>query len=315
MGESGGSPLSSPSDFSRKVYGFIVTVKSISKKGLLYYAKEFLIITFGAFLAAVAIFFFMLPSHIVVGSGTALAMVASNFISLPVSVLSLALNVILLIIGFILIGPSFGGKTVYAAIMVPSFIGLFEWLLPNFQSLTEDPLLDLICYALVVSVAMAILFSHDASSGGLDIVAKILNKYFRIDLGKASALAGIAVSLTSALCYDKKTVVLSVLGTYFGGIVLDHFIFGLNIKRKVCVISPKLDEIVQFILHDLHSGATLNEIIGAYDNTPRREVITIVDKNEYRKLMEFIKKVDPKAFVTVYSVNEIRYQPKIKPQK
>ena len=315
MGESSGSPLSSPSDFSRKVYGFIVTVKSISKKGLLYYAKEFLIITFGAFLAAVAIFFFMLPSHIVVGSGTALAMVASNFISLPVSVLSLALNVILLIIGFILIGPSFGGKTVYAAIMVPSFIGLFEWLLPNFQSLTEDPLLDLICYALVVSVAMAILFSHDASSGGLDIVAKILNKYFRIDLGKASALAGIAVSLTSALCYDKKTVVLSVLGTYFGGIVLDHFIFGLNIKRKVCVISPKLDEIVQFILHDLHSGATLNEIIGAYDNTPRREVITIVDKNEYRKLMEFIKKVDPKAFVTVYSVSEIRYQPKIKPQK
>jgi uncharacterized membrane-anchored protein YitT (DUF2179 family) len=288
-------------------------VKKISKKKLYFYAKEFLIINFGALLAAVAIYFFMLPSHVAVGSGSALAMVASNFIPLPISVLSLSLNVILLAIGFILIGPSFGAKTVYTSIMLPTFMGLFEWLFPNFQSLTDDPLLDLICYVLIVGMAMAILFSRNASSGGLDIIAKILNKFFRIELGRASALAGIAVALTSALCYDTKTVVLSVLGTYFGGIVLDHFIFGLNIKRRVCVISPKLDEIVQFILHDLHSGATLNEIIGAYDKTPRMEVIAIVDKNEYRKLMDFVRKTDPKAFVTVYSVGEIRYQPKIKP--
>lgn len=315
MGEGGRSPLLSESHSNGKVYGFIIAVKRIFKKRLFYYAKEFLIITFGAFLAAVAIYFFMFPSHVVVGSGTALAMVVSNFIALPVSVLSLALNVILLIVGFLLIGPSFGGKTVYASLMVPTFLGLFEWKFPDFQSLTGDPLLDLICHALLVSMAMALLFSHNASSGGLDIVAKLINKYFRIDLGRASAIAGIAVSLTSAICYDTKTVVLSVLGTYFVGIVVDHFIFGWNIKRKVCVISPKLDEIVQFVLHDLHSGATLNEIIGAYDNTPRREAIVIVDKNEYRKLMEYIKKVDPKAFVTVYSVSEVRYQPKIRPHK
>ena len=160
-------------------------------------------------------------------------------------------------------------------------------------------------------MGMAILFSHNASSGGLDIVAKIMNKFLRMELGRAGAVAGIAVSLTSAFCYDTKTVVLSILGTYFGGIIVDYFIFGINIKRRVCVISPKLDEIVNFILHDLHSGATLNEITGAYDNTPRREVITIVDKNEYRKLMDFVRQVDPKAFVTVYSVNEIRYTPKV----
>ena len=285
----------------------------LTKKKFFYYLKEFIVINFGALLASAAIYFFMLPSHIAVGSGSALAMVASNYIPLPVSVLSLALNVILLTIGFILIGPAFGAKTVYTSIMLPIFMGVFEWLFPNFQSLTQDPLLDLICYILIVGMAMAILFSRNASSGGLDIVAKILNKFFKIELGRAGALAGIAVALTSALCYDTKTVVLSVLGTYFGGIVVDHFIFGLNIKRRVCVISPKLDEIVQFILHDLHSGATLNEIIGAYDNTPRKEVITIVDKHEYRKLMEFVRRVDPKAFVTVYSVGEIRYQPKIKP--
>ena len=169
----------------------------------------------------------------------------------------------------------------------------------------------MLCYILVVGLAMAILFSHNASSGGLDIVAKIMNKYLRMEVGKAGSVAGIVVALSSAFCYDTKTVVLSVLGTYFGGMIVDRFIFGLNIKRRVCVISPKMDEIVQFLLHELHSGATINEIIGAYDNTVRREVITIVDKQEYRRLMDFVRRVDPKAFVTVYSVNEIRYQPKV----
>ena len=282
----------------------------MKKAKFLHNAVEFIIITFGALLAAAAIFFFMLPSNVAVGSGSALAMVLSNFIPLPVSVLSLAINVILLILGFILIGNEFGAKTVYTSIMVPVFMGMFELIFPNFQSLTGEPMLDVLCYILVVGLAMAILFSRNASSGGLDIVAKIMNKFLRIDIGRAVSISGIAVALTSALCYDTKTVVLSVLGTYFGGMIVDHFIFGLNIKRRVCVISPKLDEIVAFILHELHSGATLNEIIGAYDKTPRREMITIVDKHEYRRLMDFVRQVDPKAFVTVYSVSEMRYQPK-----
>ncbi len=277
--------------------------------------KELFIITFGALITSASIFFFMLPSHIAVGSGSALAMVISNFLPLPVSVISLAINVILLVIGFILVGPAFGVKTVYTSIMVPAFIGMFELIFPDFQSLTADPLLDMICYILVCGLGMAILFSRNASSGGLDIVAKIMNKYLKMELGKAGSVAGIAVALTSALCYDTKIVVLSILGTYFGGMIVDHFIFGLNIKRRVCVISPKLDEIVQFILHELHSGATLNEITGAYDNTRRKEVITIVDKNEYRRLMDFVRRTDPKAFVTVYSVNEISYQPKTKSAK
>lgn len=273
--------------------------------------KEFAIITFGAFLVSVAVFFFMLPSHVAVGSASALGMVLSNFIPLPISVIALAINVVLLILGFILIGNEFGAKTVYTSIMVPTFMGVFEFIFPNFQSLTADPLIDLICYSIVVGMAMAILFSRNASSGGTDIIAKIMNKFMRIEIGRAVAISGVAIALTSAFCYDTKTVVLSVLGTYFGGLVVDYFIFGLNIKRRVCVISPKLDVIVDFILHELHSGATLNEITGAYDNTLRKEVITIVDKHEYRKLMEFVKKTDPKAFVTVYSVSEMRYQPKI----
>ena len=243
--------------------------------------REFVIITLGLAIVAAAVFFFMMPSHVSVGSGAALGMVLSNFIPLPVSTITLMINVSLLALGFLLVGREFGGKTVYCTILMPMFIGAFEQMFPNFQSLTQDPLLDVICYTLVVSVGLSILFSHNASSGGLDIVAKILNKYFHIELGKGMSAAGVLVALSSALCYDSKIVVRSVLGTYFGGSVLDHFIFGINIKRRVCVISPQLDSIVNFVLYDLHSGATLNEIIGAYDQTPKTEMITIVDKNEY----------------------------------
>ena len=274
--------------------------------------KEFAILTLGAIIVAAAVFFFMLPSHVSVGSGAALAMVLSNFIPLSVSAITLIMNVGLLIIGFILIGPEFGAKTIYCSILMPVIMGIFEWIFPNFQSITQDPLLDVICYILVVGVGLSILFSRNASSGGLDIVVKILNKYLRMDMGKAMSYSGMAVALSSAFCYDSKTVVLSLLGTYFGGILVDNFIFGINIKRRVCVISKELDDIVDFVLHTLHSGATLNEIVGAYDKTPKTEMITIVDKHEYRRLMDYIRQVDPKAFVTVYSVSDMRYQPKTK---
>ena len=272
--------------------------------------KEFFIITVGTLIVSTAVFFFMLPSHVSVGSGTALAMVISNFIPLPVSVLTLILNIVLLLLGFFLIGPEFGVKTVYCAILMPVFLGMYEMIFPNQQSITEDPFLDVLCYIFVVGIGLAILFRRNASSGGLDIVAKLLNKFLRMELGKAMSVSGMLVALSSALVYDKKTVVISVLGTYLGGLVVDHFIFGMDLKRRVCIISPKLDDIVDFILHDLHSGATLNNIIGAYDRSPKQEVITIVDKQEYKALMDYVKKVDPKAFITVYSVSEISYQPK-----
>ena len=272
--------------------------------------REFVNITVGTIITAAAVFFFMMPSHVTVGSAAGLALVISEFVPLSVSAITMIMNVGLLIIGFLLIGPEFGAKTVYCAVLLPAVIGVFEWLFPDFQSLTGDPLIDVICYILVVGVGLSQLFTANASSGGLDIVAKLMNKFLGMELGKAMSASGILVALSSALCYDKKTVVLSVLGTYFGGMVLDHFIFGIDIKRKVCILSPKYDEITRFILHELHSGASHYDLYGAYDGQVRREIVTIVDKQEYRKLMDYVHKTDPKAFVTVYSVNEIRYQPK-----
>ena len=278
----------------------------LSKRNL----REFINITVGTIIVAAAVYFFMYPSHVTVGSAAGLALVISEFVPLPASMITMIMNVGLLIMGFFLIGPEFGVKTVYCAVLLPACLGVFEWIFPDFQSLTGDPLIDVICYILVVSVGLARLFTANASSGGLDIVAKLMNKFLRMDLGKAMSASGILVALCSAVCYDKKTVVLSVLGTYFGGLVLDHFIFGLDIKRKVCILSPKYDEITKFILYELHSGASHYDLYGAYDGAVRREIVTIVDKQEYRRLMEYVRRTDPKAFVTVYSVNEISYQPK-----
>lgn len=273
---------------------------------------DFLIITGGTGIVAIAVYFFMIPSHVSVGSATALAMVISNFVPLPISVITFIINVVLLVLGFLLIGPEFGVKTVYSTLLLPVMLGVLEIVCPNFQSLTDDPLLDVICYIMVVGIGLAILFSRNAASGGIDIVAKIMNKFLRMDLGQAMSLSGIVVALTSALVYEKKIVVLSVLGTYFGGLLVDNFIFGINIKRRVCILSQKQEEITRFILHQLHSGATIYNTIGAYNNTERKEIVTIVDKQEYRLLMDFIRKNDPTAFVTVIAVNEINYMPKAK---
>ena len=272
--------------------------------------REFATITVGTIIVACAVFFFMMPSHVTVGSAAGLAIVISNFVPLSVSAITMIMNIALLIIGFLLIGPEFGAKTVYCAVLLPAAIGVLELLFPNFQSLTGDPLIDVVCYILVVGVGLSQLFTANASSGGLDIVAKLMNKFLRIELGKAMSASGILVALSSALCYDKKTVVLSILGTYFGGLVLDHFIFGIDIKRKVCILTPKYEEVTDFILHELHSGASHYDLYGAYDGSVRREIVTIVDKQEYRRLMDYVRKTDSKAFVTVYSVNEVSYQPK-----
>lgn len=272
--------------------------------------KETVILTVAVAIIAAAVYFFLVPSHTSVSSISGLGIVLSNFVPLQLSAITMILNVVLLIIGFFTCGREFGVKTVYTSVMLPLFLGLFEIIFPNFGSMTDSQELDVLCYILVVSVGLSILFNRNASSGGLDIVAKIMNKYLHMELGKAMSLSGMCVALSAALVYDKKTVVLSILGTYFNGIVLDHFIFDNNIKRRVCIITKKEEELRQFIIHDLHSGATIYEAIGAYNMEKRREIITIVDKGEYQKLMKFINQEDPKAFITVYNVSNMRYQPK-----
>ena len=274
-------------------------------------AKEIVILTVAIAIIAAAVFFFLIPSHAAVSSISGLAIVLSNFVALTVSEITFILNMVLLLIGFILFGKEFGFKTVYTSIMLPAFMKLFEIIWPDNQSMTGDATLDVVAYVFVVSIGLSILFNCNASSGGLDIVAKIMNKYLRIELGRAMSLAGMCVALSSAFVYDKKTVVLSVLGTYINGLILDYFIFGQTEKKRVCIITEHEEEVRQFILHELHSGATIYEAFGAYNMEMRHEIIAIVDKNEYQSLMKYMAETDPDAFMTVYTVKEIQYKPKV----
>lgn len=273
--------------------------------------RELSVMTGATLITAAAVFFFLIPSHAAVSSVSGLAIVLSNFVPLSISGITMLLNVVLLIAGFLLCGHEFGFKTIYTSLLLPVFLGLFEFFFPDNKSLTGDAALDVACYIFVVSFSLSILFNMNASSGGLDIVAKILNKYLHMDLGRAMSMSGMLIALSSAFVYDKKTVVLSVLGTYLNGMVLDHFIFGQKMKRRVCVISrDKEEQICDWIIHTLKSGATIYQAKGAYEGTVRNEIITIVDKNEYQKLMQYIIREDPAAFITVYNVSDMRYIPK-----
>lgn len=274
--------------------------------------KEFIIITLATALLAGSFHIFMIPSNVSIGSVSGLSMVLSQMTGgqIPISVIALAINAVLLIAGFLCLGTGFGIKTVYTSLLLPIFLGVYEIILPNPQPIIGDPFQDVLCHLFLVSFSQATLFNVNASSGGLDIIGKLLNKYLRVDLGKAVASTGLLVALMSYFVADLKIVVLSVLGTYLNGIILDYFIFGNNIKRRVCILSSKLDEIRSFVLTDLRSGATIYDAIGAYNNTPLREIVVIVNKQEYAALMRFVSKTDPAAFVTVYNVNEVSYIPK-----
>lgn len=269
------------------------------------FLKDYTLITLGMAIVASAIYFFMIPGNVVAGSISGLVLVLSHFIPLPISVMTLILNVILLLLAFLFIGREFGIKNIYTSILFPVFLGIFEVVFPNQTSLTNDTILDSLCFVLLVSLGTALLFNANASSGGMDIVAKLLNKFFHLEIGKALSLAGIVVASTSIFVYDTKTFIISILTTYFNGIVLDHFIDGFNIKKRVCILSENYPVIQKYILKTLNRGVTLYTAIGGYDNKERTELITILTRSEYIQLMNFIQKTDPQAFVTVYMVNEV----------
>ncbi|MBQ8233839.1 MAG: YitT family protein [Lachnospiraceae bacterium] len=274
--------------------------------------KEFGIITIASAIVAASDFFFLVPSNVPVGSIIGLAIVLTNFIPLSVASINMIINVALLMVGFLLLGREFGVKTIYTSILIPGLIGVYEAIFPNYTSIMGDPFLDVICSLFLLCFGQAILFQRNASSGGLDIVAKLMNKFLHMDLGRAMSTSGMLIALSSMFVSDAKIVVLSVLGTYLSGVVLDYIIFGFDMKKRVCIISKKQEEIRAYILNEIQSGATVYEVYGAYNMDVHKEIVTIVDKNEYAKLMSFIEKNDKEAFITVYSVNKAIYRPKNK---
>lgn len=267
--------------------------------------KEIIIMTAGSFLVAAAVHLFMVPGGLVFGSVSGLSLVLTHFIPMKISVMNLILNLLLLGIGFVFIGREFGGKTVYTAIMIPVCMFILEEILPITESLTNERWLDMVCCIFLVSAGQTLLFQVNASSGGLDIPAKMLNKYLHVELGKAVGLVGIVTVLSAAFVYDIATVIAGIVGTYLNGRVVDDFISGFDKKKRVCILSDKSEEIQKFIRDDINRGFTLYTAVGGYEKRERTEILTILAQNEYIRLIAFVRETDPAAFITVSSVNEV----------
>lgn len=276
--------------------------------------KECMVLLVGMFFVSVAVYYIMMPSKFVVGSLSGLVLVIANFIPLKVSTITFILNAVLLVLGFVLIGKEFGAKTVVTSLLLPAYLAIFEVITPEPQELTNNIFVNLLCFIICLSFGQTLLFNINASSGGLDIVAKILNKYLRFEMGRSLMIAGFVIASTSIFAYDRNTLIISLLGTYIDGIVLDQFLEGSHIRKKISIISPEYDEIREFIVKKLNRGVTLYNATGGWDNSERIELVTILQNNEYASLLEFVNKTDPTAFITVSTVGQVigQWNPHIK---
>ena len=267
--------------------------------------KEGLLITFAMLIVSAAVYFFMVPSKIVVGSVSGLAMVLAELLHMQMSTITFILNVVLLLAGFIFIGKEFGAKTIYTSLLLPIFLWIFEHLVPVSESLTGNSVYDLVSYILIIALGQAILFNANASSGGLDVVAKIISKYTHADIGKAVTIGGLITAVTSIFVYDIGTLIVSVLGTYANGIAVDYFIDGFNKRKKICILSEKYEEIQKYIMQELGRGTTLYTARGGYDGKEKTELVTIMTPNEYKQLLNYLHQSEFQAFVTVYNVSQV----------
>lgn len=267
--------------------------------------KEYLLMTLGCFLIAAAVCFFMVPGELVFGSVSGLSQILIQVIPMKISFMNLILNIFFLVLGFIFIGKGFGVRSVFTAVVIPAWMYVLEITFPVSTSLTNEKWMDMLCCILLVSAGQTLLFQVNASSGGLDIPAKILNKYFGLEIGRGVAVVGIATVLSSLFVYDITTTIYGIVGTYLNGRVVDDFIGGFTRKKKACILSDKAEEIQQFIQKDINRGVTLYKAIGGYSKQERTEVVSILAQSEYLKLIRFVREVDPSAFVTVTSINEV----------
>ena len=267
--------------------------------------KYFLTIFGGTFIIAFGVYLFMNPFHIMSGSVTGLAIVLINFIPVPLSVMTFILNVICIILAFVFIDRKFGVKIIFISLLLPAIIFVFETFFPNPQSLTGNLALDAIAMITVICCGQEILFNPNAASGGLDIIAKMMNKYLHMELGKAIVIAGAVTVASSYFAYDIQTVVIGFMTTYFSGILLDYFIDGFTGKIRVCIISKHNDEIKRYVIEELQRGITVYTAVGGYSGEPRNELCAVLTKKEYGQLMDYVEGVDPNPFVTISNIKRV----------
>ena len=279
--------------------------------------KELIIMTLGMAIAAAAVYYFMMPSKLVLGSISGLSIVITNvlnMVGIPVKMswIVMTINAILLVLAWLLIGKEFGAKTVYTAMILGPLLEFWEKVCP-YERLVEagqtsvmgDPLVDLICFVLIVSISQTILFSINASTGGLDILAKIVNKYLHFDIGVSVTVAGALICCSAFAINPFRMVVLGLIGTWMNGLALDYFMASVNKRKRICIVSDRNEEIRSYIVNTLERGCTLYDVHGGFSGAPHVEIQALLTQDEFSRVMNFVKKNDIQAFITAGNVSEI----------
>lgn len=279
--------------------------------------KELFVMTVGMLIAAGAVYYFLMPSKLIVGSISGLAIVISGIFEqfgmvVKVSHLVTIINIILLILAWILIGKEFGAKTFYTAMIVGPCIDFWDLVLP-YQTLMEpgttsvmgDIWFDLVCFVLVLSISQALLFNINASTGGLDIIGKIVNKYFHLDIGASVSVGGAIICCSAFAINPFRMVVIGLIGTWINGVIIDYFTVSLNGKKRICIVSDNQEKIRDFICNKLQRGCTIYNVKGGFTGQEHTEIEAIISKNEFAELMEFIDKEDLHTFITAGNVSEV----------
>lgn len=293
---------------TKQIIGYLSTKK---------FWVELIIMTVGINIAGAAVYYFLVPSKLIIGTISGLSIVICNlFPKLSLSVVIMVINALLLIMAYFLIGKEFGIKTVYTAMLLGPMTDFWNWVLPwekiannnlvtGSPSVMGDPWLDLCCFVLLLSLSQAVLFKINASTGGLDILAKIVNKYLHFDIGASVSVAGGIICCTAFLINDFRMVVIGLIGTWINGLVVDYFTAGLNTKKRVCIISPEYEYIKNYIVEKLARGVTLYDVTGGYSNEKKVEIEALLTKDEFANLMEHINNEHINAFITAGNVSEV----------
>lgn len=288
--------------------------------------KEFLLITLGMLLSAMAVYYFLMPANLIIGTVSGLAIVLSGVlaafgIQIKVSLMVTILNVILIVLALLLLGRDFGIKTIYASLILGPMMDLCEMVMPYEKliapgtvSVMGDLWFDLMCFVILLSISQALLFNINASTGGLDIIAKIINKYLHMDIGASVTLAGFATCVTAFAINPFRLVIIGLLGTWLNGIVVNFFTASLNRRKRVCVVSKEHERIRKFIVESLGRGCSLYPLVGGYTGEQGMEIQALLTQDEFANLMELIRRENISAFVTASNISEV-YGLWLKPKK
>jgi len=268
--------------------------------------KSYLIITLGVIIVGAGLSFFLIPANLATGGITGLAMVINEVIpTLDFSLILLVLNLILFVVGFLAIGSSFGAKTIYASFLLTGTIFIFDTLFPVSGAIVEDLLVNLIVGIVIQGIGLGIVFNENASTGGTDIIAKVLNLKYHIEMGKSLQIADFVVVVLASFVFGIELAIYALLGIVLNGFIIDNVIEGFNLKISVSVISSKSDEIQKFIVNDLDRGATIYLAKGAYTQESKEIVNSVMNKKEFIRVKNYVKAVDPNAFVMTSNVREV----------